>query len=164
MNLVIDRMRAEDWDDVVRIYVEGMSTGQATFETEAPSREGWEAAHVPGSGLVARVDGSVVGWAALSPTSARRVYSGVAEVTVYVAQALRRKGIGRELLNRLVVLSEELGTWTLQAAVFPENKASVRLHESLGFREVGTRERIGKMNGVWRDVLLLERRSRSVGV
>jgi L-amino acid N-acyltransferase YncA len=164
MDLVIDRMRPEDWDDVVRIYLEGIATGQATFETVAPSREGWESAHLPGGGLVARAGGAVAGWAALSPTSARRVYSGVAEVTVYVAAALRGKGIGRELLGRLVALSEELGIWTLQAAVFPENEASLRLHTSLGFREVGRRKRIGKMNGVWRDVLLLERRSESVGV
>ena len=163
MDVVIDGMRAEDWEEVARIYLEGISTGQATFETEAPSREEWNAVHVPGSGLVARVGGVVVGWAILSPTSKRRVYVGVAEVTVYVTAALRGKGIGRELLARLIALSEDLGIWTLQAAVFPENAASARLHKKLGFREVGRRERIGQMNGVWRDVLLLERRSGLVG-
>jgi len=163
MDLIVDRMKAEDWEVVVRIYLEGISTGQATFETEAPSREDWNAAHVPGSGLVARVGGAVAGWAVLSPTSTRRVYSGVAEVTVYVTAALRGKGIGSELLARLIAVSENLGVWTLQAVVFPENAASVRLHKRLGFREVGRRERIGQMNGVWRDVLLLERRSQTIG-
>ncbi len=162
-DLVIDQMAAVHWEDVRRIYLEGIRTGQATFETEVPSWEEWDAGHIPGSRLVARVGAAVVGWAALSPTSRRRVYAGVAEVTVYVTAALRGKGVGRQLLGRLIALSEGLGIWTLQSAVFPENQASVRLHTKLGFREVGRRERIGQMDGLWRDVLLLERRSRSVG-
>ena len=163
MDLAVDRMRVEDWNEVARIFLEGISTGHATFETHVPSWDEWNAGHIPGSGLVVRAGATVVGWAALSPTSTRRVYAGVAEVTMYVTAGLRGKGIGHELLSRLIALSENLGVWTLQAVVFPENSASVRLHGRLGFREVGRRERIGQMNGVWRDVILLERRSQSVG-
>jgi phosphinothricin acetyltransferase len=159
-----DRIDAEDWGDVRRIYLEGIATGDATFETEAPTREHWDAAHRPGERFVARGSGAVLGWAALSPVSDRCVYGGVAEVSVYVAPTARGKGVGVALLRRLIDASEDAGVWTLQAGIFPENRASVALHERHGFRQVGRRERIGKMKGVWRDVLLLERRSARAGV
>ena len=136
----------------------------ATFETEAPAWERWDATHRPGERFVARESTTVLGWAALSPVSDRCVYGGVAEVSVYVAAAARGRGVGLALLRRLIDASEDAGVWTLQAGIFPENRASVVLHERCGFRQVGRRERIGTMQGVWRDVLLLERRSERVGV
>ena len=139
------------------IFEEGIATGQATFETVAPSWDGWDGAH--SLGLVAEEDGEVLGWAALSPYSPRPAYSGVAEESVYVAAQARGRGVGRALLKALVDRSERAGIWTLQAGVFPENRASVTLHLGCGFRVVGVRERIGRLNGEWRDVLLLERRS-----
>ena len=139
------------------IFEEGIATGQATFETVAPSWDGWDGAH--SLGLVAEEDGEVLGWAALSPYSPRPAYSGVAEESVYVAARARGRGVGRALLKALVDRSERAGIWTLQAGVFPENRASVTLHLGCGFRVVGVRERIGRLNGEWRDVLLLERRS-----
>jgi phosphinothricin acetyltransferase len=144
------------------IYEDGIRSGNATFETEAPSWEEWDAAH-PRLRLVAERDGEVVGWAALTPESARRCYRGVAEVSVYVSEAARGAGIGRVLLERVVERSEQAGYWTLVAGVFPENEASLRLHRACGFREVGIRERVGESNEVWRDVVWLERRSRIVG-
>jgi L-amino acid N-acyltransferase YncA len=161
---MIDRMRQTDWGRVRVVYAEGLSTGEATFETEAPTWETWDAAHLPFGRLVAREGGIVKGWAALSPVSSRRAYAGVAEVSVYVGQDFRGGGIGKALLEALVRESEENGVWTLQASVFPENAASVALHRRCGFREVGRRERIGKLGGRWRDTVLLERRSRVVGV
>ena len=162
-------MRDEDWEQVRSIYLEGIMTGHATFETDAPSWERWNASHLRGCRLVARgsdsgISGGIVGWAALSPVSERCVYSGVAEVSVYVGEKGRGHGTGRALLDALVEASEKCGIWTLQAGVFPENIASIKLHLTCGFREVGRRERVGRMNGVWRDVLLLERRSKMVGV
>ena len=165
MDFEIAEMRERDWEHVRAIYVEGIATGHATFEREAPpSWESWEASHLPQCRLVARSGEMVKGWAALSRVSSRCVYSGVAEVSVYVGERFRGEGIGRALLEALVKTSEEAGIWTLQAGIFPENAASVRLHERCGFRQVGRRERIGEMNGVWRDTLLLERRSPLVGV
>lgn len=160
----VEPMRAEDWDAVRRIYAEGVADGDATFETEASEWTDWDRTHLPDCRLVAREDGQIVGWAALMPVSQRHVYSGVAEVSVYVAQSARRRGVGKALLVRLVEESERAGLWTLQAGIFPENHASLALHRACGFREVGTRERIGSRNGVWRDVVVLERRSRVVGV
>lgn len=157
-------MRTPDWERVRAIYIEGIESGHATFETTAPPWEAWDAAHLAGCRYVAVRDGRVIGWAALVPVSSRCVYEGVAEVSVYVASEARGTGVGRALLRRLIEGSEEIGLWTLQAGVFPENEASVALHRSLGFRRVGIRERIGRMHGVWRDVLLLERRSDRVGV
>jgi phosphinothricin acetyltransferase len=144
------------------IYEDGIASGDATFETEAPEWDAWDAAH-SGPRIVAERDGAVVGWAALSPVSGRCVYRGVAEVSVYVAEAARGAGVGRMLLGELVARSEEAGIWTLQAGVFPENEASLRLHRACGFRDVGVRERLGELGGVWRDVVLLERRSELVG-
>ena len=155
-------LRAGDWPAVRAIYEDGIRSGDATFETETPSWERWDAAH-PELRLVAERDGSVVGWAALSPASARDCYRGVGEVSVYVAAEARGDGLGRALLDDLVERSEQAGYWTLSAGVFPENEASLRLHKACGFREVGARERLGELGGVWRDVVLLERRSTLVG-
>ena len=142
------------------IYAEGLATGTATFATEPPTWEAWDGGHLTTCRLVATdAAGTVRGWAALSPVSGRCVYAGVAEVSVYVAAAARGRGVGRALLQALVAESEKTGLWTLQASIFPENTASVRLHEAVGFRLVGRRERIGQRGGVWRDTLLLERRS-----
>jgi phosphinothricin acetyltransferase len=157
-------MRPEDWEAVRAIYLEGIASGDATFETEAPTWEAWNESHLEQPRLVARRESEVAGWAALSPVSDRCVYGGVAEVSVYVAAAARGRGVGRALLSALVEGSEQAGLWTLQAGVFPENEASVRLHLACGFREVGRRERLGAIGGRWRDVLLLERRSRVVGL
>ncbi|HEU5216250.1 MAG TPA: GNAT family N-acetyltransferase [Gaiellaceae bacterium] len=160
--MTLRELRLDDWPAVRAIYEEGIRSGDATFETEPPSWERFDAAH-PQLRLVAERDGSVLGWAALSPASPRHCYRGVGEVSVYVAGEARGAGLGRALLERLVELSEQSGYWTLTAGVFPENEASIRLHTACGFREVGVRERIGQLGGVWRDVLLLERRSALVG-
>ena len=144
------------------IYEVGIRSGDATFETEAPSWEEWDAVHSE-LRLVAERDAAILGFAALSPASPRSCYRGVGEVSVYVAGDARRSGVGRALLEGLVERSEQAGYWTLTAGVFPENEASLRLHEVCGFREVGVRERLGESGGVWRDVVLLERRSTLVG-
>ncbi len=160
---MIRSMTAGDWPDVRRIYEEGIATGDATFQTEAPSWESWDAAHLATCRLVAvDTNASVTGWAALSAVSARPVYEGVVEVSVYVAAEARGHGIGRELLEALIAAAEKDGRWTLQAGIFPENTASVALHERCGFRIVGRRERLGRMRGAWRDVLLMERRSSNI--
>lgn len=162
--LFVDKMGPGDWERVKAIYLEGIATGQATFEVEAPSYPAWDASHLPFARLVAREAGAVSGWAALSPVSQRQAYAGVAEVSVYVARDRRGFGVGRALLEALIVESEGSGIWTLQASVFSENSATIGLHRRCGFREVGRRERIGKLNGAWRDTILLERRSALVGV
>jgi phosphinothricin acetyltransferase len=156
-------MTKSDWPAVRRIFEEGIETGQATFETEAPSWEAWDSSHLSEHRLVAELDGELAGWAALSPVSDRCCYEGVAENSVYVAAPVRGRGVGAALLARLCDDSDAAGIWTLQAGIFPENVASVALHRRCGFREVGTRERLGRLNGVWRDVLLMERRSAWVG-
>lgn len=163
-NYVIDAMLHTDWPLVRQIYLEGIATGHATFETEAPSWQKWNDSHFTYARLVARAGGAVKGWAALSPVSSRRVYAGVAETSVYVARDSRGQGIGHALLEALIEAAESNGVWTLQAAIFPENSGSIETHKGLGFREVGRRERIAKLNGVWRDTLLLERRSAIVGL
>lgn len=150
------------WPEVARIYAAGIATGDATFETEVPSWERWDAAHLPEHRFVAVSDGSVVGWVAAARVSDRCVYAGVVEHSVYVDEAERGRGVGRALLVRLVTSTEAAGIWTIQTGIFPENEASLRLHERAGFRLVGRRERLGKHIGVWRDVLMLERRSASV--
>lgn len=160
----IDPMREEDWPAVREIYVQGLATGQASFETEAPDWEQWNAARLPICRLIARDHDAVVGWAALSPVSSRRVYQGVAEASVYVAPRGRGKGIGLSLLQALIETSESAGIWTLEAKVFPENTASLALCERCGFRRVGVREKLGCHRGVWRDVVLLERRSTIAGM
>ncbi|MEO7971225.1 MAG: N-acetyltransferase family protein [bacterium] len=152
-----------DWPAVRAIYLAGIATGHATFETKAPAREAWNEAHFPAPRIVAVSNGQVIGWAALSRVSSRAVYAGVGEVSVYVANETRGTGVGRALLTRLVSDSESNNIWTLQASIFPENTASLALHKSCGFREVGRRERIGKLEGVWRDTILYERRSDIAG-
>jgi L-amino acid N-acyltransferase YncA len=156
-------MRSADWNAVRRIYLEGIASGHGTFEEKAPTRRKWNESHRSRPRLVAVSNGRVVAWAALSPVSSRSVYAGVAEVSVYVAARARGKGVGRALLFELVRAAEEEGIWTLQAGIFPENKASLAIHRRCGFRKVGRRERIGRQGAVWRDVVLLERRSRSIG-
>ena len=158
-SIEIAPMLPADWDHVRRIYAEGIETGNATFETEVPAWEAWDAAHRADCRLIARDGSRVLGWASISPVSGRCVYAGVGEVSVYVGRDARGRGVGRSLLAALIDQSERHGIWTLQAGIFPENEASVRLHRGLGFRDVGRRERIGRMGGAWRDVLLLERRS-----
>lgn len=157
-------MAAGDRERVLEIYAEGIATGDATFETEVPGWEAWDRSHLDACRLVAEADGRVAGWAALSPVSDRCVYGGVAEVSVYVGADARGRGVGTGLLEALVESSEEEGIWTLQAGIFPENEGSVELHRRCGFRVVGRREKLGKLGGRWRDVLLMERRSDVVGV
>lgn len=164
MKYIIDAMRDGDWEQVRAIYLEGIATGNATFETAAPAWEKWHAVHLDRCRLIARAGETVCGWAALGRISARRVYAGVAEVSLYVAAINRGHGIGRALLERLITESEQSGIWTLQAGILAENHASLAVHRQCGFRDVGRRERIGQLHGVWRDVLLLERRSPVVGL
>ncbi len=159
----IDPMAEADWAQVRAIYQEGIASGQATFETAAPPWEEWDQRHLPACRLVARHGDRVVGWAALSPVSDRCSYGGTAEVSVYVADDARGRGVGRALLEALVAASEDSGLWSLQAGVFPENTASVALHRGCGFRVVGVQERVGQLQGRWHDVLRLERRSSRVG-
>ncbi|HVN07402.1 MAG TPA: GNAT family N-acetyltransferase [Patescibacteria group bacterium] len=162
MNFQIAAMTPEDWLAVRTIYEQGMATGLGTFETKAPGWEEWDSARLPHSRLVARGT-TVIGWAALSPVSRRACYAGVAEAGVYVAEAARGRGVGRALLEALIVSSEEHGIWTLQGATLAENSASIALQQRCGFRIVGRRERIAKRDGVWRDTVLTERRSARVG-
>jgi phosphinothricin acetyltransferase len=157
-------MAPADWPQVRAIYREGIATGNATFETDAPPWEQWDAAHLAAGRLVARDGGVVLGWCSLAPVSRRACYAGVAEASVYVGAAHRGRGVGRALLLRLIAESEAAGIWTLQGATFSENAASLRLQQACGFRIIGRRERIARMNGVWRDTVLTERRSSVVGV
>ncbi len=170
MDFLVTPMEPKDWPTVCEIYRQGIATGNATFETELPDWPKWNNSHRPDCRLVACErgtgecsEGKLLGWAALSPVSSRHVYAGVAEVSLYVAETMRGKGVGRLLLQSLVDESERQGVWTLQAGIFPENVPSMKVHRSLGFREIGLRSRVGKMGGIWRDVLLLERRSTMVG-
>ena len=157
-------MLPEHWPAVSSIYEEGIRTGNATFEKEAPGWETWNSDHLQHSRIIASVDNEVAGWAALTAVSGRCVYAGVAEVSVYVAGKFRGQKIGNALLQELIKQSEQNNLWTLQAGIFPENKASIKIHEANGFRTIGYRERIGQMNGVWRDTVLMERRSRVIGI
>jgi Sortase and related acyltransferases len=168
MNHVINKMTPDDWEQVRNIYQEGIATGHATFEREAPDWERWNTTHLPEARLVVRDGDIIMGWAILSPVSSRFVYSGVAEVSLYVSTAKRHQGVGSALMATIIGASEKSGIWTLQAGIFPENKASLALVKKHGFHEVGRRERLGKMTygelaGIWRDVILVERRSKTVG-
>ena len=156
-------LRPDDWPEVARIFEAGIRTGNATFETEVPSWEAWDAAHLPSHRFVAEREGRVVGWIALAAVSSRCCYEGVAEVSAYVAEGARGEGLGRALLARLIESSERGGIWTLETGVFPENEPSLALLQRFGFRVVGIRERIGRLHGMWRDVTFLERRSEVVG-
>jgi phosphinothricin acetyltransferase len=165
----IDRFMPEDWEEVRAIYQEGIATGHATFEAEAPEWGKWDSAHLPDPRLVARAGSGIMGWAALSRVSPREVYSGVAEVSLYVRRDHQGKGFGSALLAALVKASEQKGIWTLQAGIFPENVSSIELHKQHGFRVLGMREKVGKMAfgeyaGRWRDVVLMERRSKVTGM
>jgi len=157
-------MRRDDWPAIRSIYSEGIATGNATFETETPNWAEWDRRHLQECRLVGCEGRRILGWIALSPVSSRRVYAGVAEVSVYVAAEVQGRGVGKLLLQSLVEQSEDYGIWTLQAGIFPENVRSMALHKSCGFREVGIRQKIGQRDGIWRDVLLLERRSSRVGL
>jgi L-amino acid N-acyltransferase YncA len=160
----ISAMLPEHWEPVKKIYEEGIATGNATFQTSAPSWEDWDGSHMKNCRIIATENNEVLGWAALTPVSSRCVYAGVAEVSVYVATKARGKKIGSLLLQELTVQSEQNGIWTLQSGIFPENKASITIHEKNGFRVMGYREKIGKMGNVWRDNVILERRSQIIGV
>lgn len=165
MDYKIEEMTKGDWEDVARIYLEGINTGKATFQSEIPSWEAWDNDHIKSCRLVARSRGKVLGWAALSPTSSRCVYAGVAEVSIYIGNEYRGQGIGSAILTNLIKLSEENGFWTLQSGIIRENTVSIALHKLCGFREIGIREKVGKMsNGTWHDVVLMERRSKIVGI
>ena len=163
MKPIVAQMIPDDWKSVRRIYEEGIATGHASFDTEVPDWDAWDTRHLAACRLVARVDGEIAGWAALSPVSSRCVHSGVAEVSLYVGSGFRGRGVGKSLMAELVHASERAGIWTLQGGAFPENAASIALQKACGFRVVGRQERLGKLNGVWKDVLLMERRSRVVG-
>lgn len=164
LEVVVRALIPDDWPAIREIYLEGIATAQATFETAAPSWENWDAGHLPFARLAAvSATKELVGWAALSRVSARKAYEGVAEVSIYVKNEFKGLGVGRTLLNQLIQASEEHGIWTLQASVFPENHATLALHRSCGFLEVGRRAQIGKLGDMWRDTLLLERRSSRVG-
>jgi L-amino acid N-acyltransferase YncA len=160
--LQVDELTAGDWPAVSAIYADGIATRNATFETTVPSWDEWACAHMGHHRLVGRVDDEVVGWAALSRVSTRQCYRGVVEDSVYIRRGHRGQGVGHALLSKLVAQAEAAGIWTIEAGVFPENLASLRLHVACGFRVVGVRERIGQLDGAWRDVVFLERRSKEI--
>ncbi len=162
--IILDKMLPKDWEAVKQIYEEGIATGNATFQQQSPDWHEWNNDHLQHSRMVAKGDGIILGWAALTGVSGRCVYAGVAEVSVYVSGKARRKGVGKQLLQKLIEESEANNIWTLQAGIFPENIASIKIHEAFGFRILGTRERIGQMNGKWRDTILMERRSKTIGI
>ena len=157
-------MKAADWTNVAEIYRQGIETGNATFQQEIPTWDDWNNGHIKSCRIVAEIDNEIVGWAALTAVSGRCVYAGVAEVSVYISNKYRGQKIGTKLLDKLIAESENKKLWTLQAGIFPENIASLKIHEELGFRKIGHREKIGKMNGIWRDTVLLERRSKVIGI
>ena len=162
--ITLHKMLPADWEAVKQIYEEGIATGNATFQQQAPNWEEWNNDHLSHSRIIAKEDGTILGWAALTPVSGRCVYAGVAEVSVYVSDKARGKGLGKKLLQKLIEESEANNIWTLQAGIFPENVASIKIHNACGFRTLGVRERIGQMNGIWRDTVLMERRSKMTGV
>ena len=165
MDYKIDEMLQSDWKQVVEIYLSGIKTGIATFQTEAPRFEDWDKGHIKDCRLVARLGDTILGWVALSPTSSRCVYAGVAEVSIYINESYRGQGIGKALLEEVIKLSEENDIWTLQSGIIRENNASLSLHKKCGFREIGIREKVAKMsNGAWHDVVLVERRSKVAGI
>jgi L-amino acid N-acyltransferase YncA len=164
VNIKITALLPDHWPAVKMIYEEGIATGDATFQTGAPSWEEWNRSHLGHSRLVAMADGGVIGWAALTPVSGRCVYAGVAEISVYIAPDHRGQKVGEAMLKALIDSSEGNNIWTLQAGIFPENAASLKIHANCGFRTVGFREKIGQMQGRWRDTVLLERRSKVVAV
>lgn len=163
MAFIITKMSPSDWKDVSRIYILGIETGYATFQTEAPSYEDWDSSHIRSCRLVAKIENKVIGWAALSPVSSRCVYAGVAEVSIYVDPDFKGQQVASSLLNALISESENEGYWTLQSGIIKENIPSIKLHEKCGFRIIGYREKVGKMpTGKWHDVVLVEKRSRKL--
>lgn len=165
MNYTIEEMKEFDWEEVSKIYLEGINTGIATFQNSIPTYDEWNSGHIKSCRLVTKSDGKVLGFAALSPTSSRLVYSGVAEVSIYIGENYRGLGIGKALLTNLIKLSEENNFWTLQSGIIRENTSSIELHKKCGFREIGIREKVAKMdNGIWHDTVLMERRSKAVGI
>jgi L-amino acid N-acyltransferase YncA len=164
MDIHIDTMQDFDWEQIREIYREGLNTGQASFEAEPPTWEQWDGAHHRHSRLVAREGNRVVGWGALAPVSKRKCYAGVAEVSIYLSTSRHGMGLGRRLLTELIASSERHGVWSLYGSTFPENEASLRMQTSCGFRVVGQRERIAQHHGIWRDTIITERRSQTVGV
>lgn len=162
--IVFREIKQEDWEVVSKIYKEGIETGNATFQTEIPQWEIWDKEHIKTCRIVAVVNNQIAAWAALTNVSGRCVYAGVAEVSVYVSNEFRGRKIGEQILGKLISESEKEDIWTLQAGIFPENLASIKIHKNQGFREIGYREKIGKMNGTWRNTVLLERRSKIVGL
>ncbi len=163
MKVLFRPMTKDDWTQVAEIYKQGIETKNATFETEIPTWDKWDSAHIKTCRIVVTIEDSIAGWAALVPVSGRKVYSGVGEVSIYVSNRFKGLRIGTMLLDKLVIESEIEGFWTLQALIFPENTASLKMHKNQGFRIVGYRENIGKMDGIWRDTILLERRSKKIG-
>jgi L-amino acid N-acyltransferase YncA len=165
MKYKIEEMESSDLEEVNNIYVEGIKTGLATFQTEAPTWENWDKSHLQSCRLVARSESSILGWVALSPTSSRSCYAGVVEVSIYIGEKYKGQGIGKSLLTSIIKQSEENGIWTLYCAIIRENIGSIVLHRKCGFREIGIREKIAKMsNEAWHDVVLMERRSKVVGI
>lgn len=162
--ITIRKMLPEDWAQVAKIYKEGIDTGIATFETSVPTYEDWDKAHLKNCRFTVLYKDDIAGWAALSPVSSRCVYGGVAEVSIYIGEKYRGLGIGKTLLNHLILESEKEKIWTLQSGIFPTNTGSIKLHEVSGFRYIGKREKVGKLHGVWVDNLLYERRSKIVGI
>ncbi len=162
MKIEIVNLTKRHWEDVKRICLEGIESGDATFETSCPDWDDWNLNHLKLCRFIAKSNDKILGWAALSSISNRCVYSGAAEVSIYVDRNYRGRGVGCKLLDKLIKESEKRNFWTLQAGIFPENLPSIHLHKKLGFRQIGIREKIGKMNGQWRDVALLERRSKIV--
>lgn len=164
MDLLIRYFKTDDWQQASEIYRQGINTKNATFEKSVPKWEDWNKHHLQICRFAAELNNEVIGWAVLAPVSHRDVYKGVAEVSIYVSLLHSNKGIGKKLLTELIVQSERSGIWSLQASVFPENIASIKLHKSCGFREIGYLEKIANMDGVWRDTVLLERRSKKTGI
>jgi len=160
--IAVEELLPEHWPEVSRIYADGISTGDATFETDVPSWDDWDRSHLSEHRFVALRGGAVVGWVAVRTVSERCVYDGVVENSVYVDERVRGSGVGRLLLERLIASTEAAGIWTIQTGIFPENEPSLRLHQRVGFELVGRRKRLGKLHGAWRDVLLLERRSDAI--
>ena len=165
INYDIEEMKESDLEEVLKIYLEGINTGIATFQNSAPNFEDWNNGHIKSCRLVAKSDGKALGFAVLSPVSSRCVYSGVAEVSIYIGENYRGLGIGKTLLTDLIKLSEKNNFWTLQSGIIRENTSSIELHKKCGFREIGIREKVAKMdNGLWHDTVLMERRSKLIGI
>lgn len=160
----IKKIEAHYYPGISNIYLQGIATGHATFQTDAPSWEDWDKSHLQCCRIAAFENSEIAGWAALSPVSSRCVYAGVGEVSIYINEKYQGKGMGKMLLLKLIDESEKEGLWTLQAGIFPENKGSIKLHEQCGFRQIGYREKVGNMNGIWRDTILMERRSKITGI